>query len=165
MQTADSIEARNSEDSKDAGNSTNNSESKAPWLKPYQFQPGQSGNPNGRPKKDTARDIAQQIFENNPEAVYRALGKALLKGNAYAFKELAERAYGKLVERKELTGANGGPIETREVSDADLSQRISELERDLGLTAAIDEAGRSGIAAAGNGKANGKAEVAEVLPR
>lgn len=68
-------------------------------LKPW--KPGQSGNPSGKRKHDKAKEIAQAIFEENEEAVYVALGKALLKGNAYAFKELAERAYGKLKETHE----------------------------------------------------------------
>lgn len=164
MQTANAIEARNTQPASETENSKKSSKS-APWLKPYHFQPGQSGNPAGRKKNDVARDIAQKIFENNPEAVYAALGKALLKGNAYAFEKLAERAYGKLIEKKELTGANGGPLEMREVSDGDLSQRIIELERELGLASAIDEAGRVGIMAAGAGKTNGKIETADVLPR
>jgi hypothetical protein len=75
---------------------------KAPQLRPYQFQPGQSGNPAGRPKADISRQIAKRIFENNEEGAYAALGKALLKGNAYVFKELAERAYGKLPQRVEM---------------------------------------------------------------
>lgn len=162
MQTADSIEARNSQDI--AGNSAENS-GKAPHLKPYQFQPGQSGNPSGRPKHDTARDIARKIFENNPEAVYAALGKALLKGNAYAFKELAERAYGKLIEKRELTGANGGPLEFKEIDESDLNTRIAQLERDLGLAGAIDEAGRIGSAQAGAGAPAAETKAEELLPR
>lgn len=71
-------------------------------LKPWRFQPGQSGNPGGRPKRDVASEIARAIFENNPEAVYRALGKKLVKGDPYAFKELAERGYGKLKEKMEV---------------------------------------------------------------
>lgn len=77
----------------------------APWPK------GKSGNPGGRPKADVARLIAQAILEENQEAAYHALGDALLKGNAYVFKELSDRAYGKVKEIHELTGADGAPLE------------------------------------------------------
>jgi hypothetical protein len=69
-------------------------------LKPY--PKGVSGNPGGKPKVDVARIVARCIFENNEQGIYEALGKALLKGNAYVFKELAERAYGKLTDKLEL---------------------------------------------------------------
>ena len=47
----------------------------------YCFQPGQSGNPGGRPKKDIEAEIAQRVFEENADAIYRAMLKALLKGD------------------------------------------------------------------------------------
>ena len=68
-----------------------------------QWKPGQSGNPGGRPKNDVAKEIAQAVFEGNQEAAYKALGATLLKGNAYVFKELADRAYGKLTEKFDVT--------------------------------------------------------------
>jgi hypothetical protein len=37
--------------------------------------------------------------------------KQLAKGNAYAFAQLAERGYGKLVHKQELTRKDGGPVE------------------------------------------------------
>ena len=36
------------------------------------------------------------FFEENQEAIYEGLAKALIKGNAYVYKELSDRAYGKL---------------------------------------------------------------------
>jgi hypothetical protein len=63
----------------------------APWPK------GVSGNPGGRPK-DTSANLARNVFEGNEEVIYKAMVKALLKGNAYVFQVLAERAYGKLKE-------------------------------------------------------------------
>ena len=60
-----------------------------------------------RPKNDIAKEIAQAIFENDPDEIY----KALLKGNAYTFKELAERAYGKIKESHEQTSGDGAPLE------------------------------------------------------
>jgi hypothetical protein len=72
----------------------------APW------QPGQSGNPSGRPKKDWSQIIAQQVFENNPELLYKAYSAALAKGQAFAFQVLSDRAYGKLKEKLELSGTD-----------------------------------------------------------
>ena len=51
-----------------------------PWPK------GVSGNPGGRPKRDLSSEIAQAVFENNPEAIYRAMTRALCKGDARVFK-------------------------------------------------------------------------------
>ena len=69
----------------------------APWV------PGQSGNPSGKPGYDVAAKIARQVLENNETAIYEALTGALLKGNPYAFKELAERGYGKLTDKIQVT--------------------------------------------------------------
>ena len=76
------------------------------------WKPGQTGNPGGRPKHDVGADIARAILENNREAAYKALGQALMKGNAYVFKELCDRAYGKTQNKVEVTGPEGGAIET-----------------------------------------------------
>jgi hypothetical protein len=166
MQTADSIEARNSEPKQPESSPQNTPKpSPADRIAPWRWQKGFCPNPSGRPKRDRAAEIAREVFERNPEAVYQAMAKALVKGNAYAFKELAERGFGKLVEKKEVTGKDGGPLEFKEVDESELSERIRALERDLGLAAAIDEAGRVGSAAAGAAKTNGKAKDSELLPR
>ena len=71
-------------------------------LKPW--KPGQSGNPGGRPKRDVASEIARAVFEGNEEVIYRAMLKALKKGNPRVFKELAERGFGKLRQGVEMSG-------------------------------------------------------------
>jgi hypothetical protein len=124
-------------------------------LKPW--KPGQSGHPGGA-SKDMAKEIARAVFENNPQALYQALTRAVMKGQAFAFQVLADRAYGKLKETKEVEHVY------RDVADADLNKRIADLERDLGLARAIDEAGRVGFAAAGAEKTNGEAKDSNVLP-
>ena len=173
MRTAETIEAQaitkasEATEEKQAETSPANTPKPSPAdrIAPWRWKKGFCPNPSGRPKRDRAAEIARQVFEDNPEAVYTAMAKALLKGNAYAFTQLADRAFGKLKEVRELTGANGGPIEVAESNDADLNKRIAQLERDLGLAAAIDDAGRTGIAAAGEGPTNGKAKDPELLPR
>lgn len=64
----------------------------APW------KPGDVGNPTGKNGHDLASEIAKAIFSENGEEIYKAMTKALLKGNAYAFTQIAERGFGKLKE-------------------------------------------------------------------
>ena len=70
-----------------------------------------SGDQSGRPKKDIASEIAQRVFEENTDAIYRAMLKALLKGDPKVFVVLADRAFGKLTlkawaERESWRAAN-----------------------------------------------------------
>lgn len=98
-------------------------------IAPFRWQPGKSANPGGRPKTDLAAEIARACFEQNAEALFKAFSKSLLRGNAYCFKELSDRAYGKLKERHEV---ELGPY--REMTEEQLQQRIVELERELGIS-------------------------------
>jgi hypothetical protein len=104
-------------------------------IKPYQWVKGVSGNAGGRPKIDRAAELAREILEANPEAYYRGFAEQLSKGNAYAFGVLADRAFGKLKETKEITHIH------QDVPDTDLQRRIDELIRDCGLAQQVDEAG------------------------
>lgn len=126
-------------------------------LAPY--PKGVSGNPGGVPKYDVAAEIARAVLEGNREAAYAGLTKALCKGNAYVFKELAERGYGKLKEHREVTHIY------QDVPDTDIEKRISELLADLGLAAQIDAAGGTEKPQAGASKANGHAKDSDLLPR
>ena len=70
----------------------------------HRFEPGQSGNPSGRPKRDLPAEIAQAVFEKHPKKIAEAMFKALMKGRAKVFKELADRGYGKVAETVILPG-------------------------------------------------------------
>lgn len=68
-------------------------------LEPRKWKPGQSGNPGGRPKADLSKEMAQAVFENNPEAIYLAMCKRLMKGDVSAFREYASRGYGAVPQK------------------------------------------------------------------
>ncbi len=70
-------------------------------LRPW--KPGVSGNPGGRPKRDLSAEVARAVFEKNAELIYRAMLRALKKGDARTFAILADRAYGKVTNKVELT--------------------------------------------------------------
>jgi hypothetical protein len=140
MRTADSIEQQEerkaARDYRDDNSSRENTPPVRPKLKQrdasriaaWRWKPGQCPNPGGRPKHDLAAEIARAVFERNAEALYKAYTKAALKGNAYAFKELADRGFGKLKERHEV---EVGPY--RDATEEQIRQRIAQLERQLGI--------------------------------
>ena len=113
-------------------------------IAPWKWQPGHCPNPGGRPKHDLAAEIARAVFENNAEALYKAYTKAALKGNAYAFKELADRAFGKLKETHQVD------IPYKDVPTEDLPKEITRLEIALGYRKAEEEV----PPASGNSKPN-----------
>jgi len=135
MRTADQIEEINAAKTAEISGLSGKPKRKMPKGRP--FQKGVSGNPGGRPKHDIAKEIAQLVFTENKEAIYDAMTAGLLSGSAYVFKELAERGFGKLKEYKEVSH-----IYENE-SERDLNERITQLERDLGLAGQIDEIGRT----------------------
>jgi hypothetical protein len=116
LRTADTIEATNSlkaetrcKDGKRKGKRGSNPNS-IKNLKPY--KPGVSGNPGGLPGYDVAAALARAVIEGSQEAAYEGFSKQLASGNAYAFKELAERGYGPKPQQHQITGADGGPVKT-----------------------------------------------------
>ena len=160
MRTADSIEETkaakslsNERKSQRDGRGRNPNSLKN--LKP--FVPGVSGNPGGKPKFDVAAALARAVIEGCQPQSYKGLSAQLAKGNAYVFKELAERGYGKLKETHEIKHIH------EDVPDADLNKRISEILHDLGLAEAIDALGRTEVAEGRASKANGKAQTQDVL--
>ena len=103
----------------------------APQLRPYCFKPGQSGNPGGRPKTDLAAILARGVFEENMDELHKSFSKSLLRGNAYAFKELADRGYGKMREEHQV---DVGRFEERNATGEELERRIAELDDEIGMT-------------------------------
>jgi len=140
LKTAESIEAQ--EERKQARDNGDKAENSPVFTQPitpkkqrgdasriaaWRWQKGKSANPGGVPKHDIAKEIAQAIFLNNPEMIYKAYSKMLRKGNAYAFQVLSDRAFGKL---KETIQAEILPY--REYTDEQLQKRLHDLEQQLG---------------------------------
>lgn len=157
MKTRESIEAQATEQ-KDAGNKHKSTQSKGARIAKWQWKPGQSGNPSGRPKQDMSQVIAREIFEKNPELLYKAYASLLKKGSAFGFQVLSERAYGKLKETRD-TGS-----EYNEIPDNELQREIERIMARLGLAGEADAAAEAGVAEARANKANGAAKDTHVLP-
>jgi hypothetical protein len=102
------------------------------------FQPGQSGNPGGRPKKQPVTDALRELIEQGaipkarPETLADQLARQLvrqaLKGKLAPLVEIIDRVEGKARQRVEQSGPDGGPIPlelpgTRE----EVERRINEL--------------------------------------
>jgi hypothetical protein len=87
--------------------------------KATRFQPGQSGNLSGRPKKtpytDACRTVAEMRVKNLkakstdtvPIAVAKALARKAIAGKVQAAAEIANRAEGRPTQRHEIGGPDG----------------------------------------------------------
>lgn len=107
-------------------------------LRPW--QPGQSGNPGGRPKKQPITDALRDLVERATiplkrpptlaEQLARQLLRQALKGKMAPIVEVIDRIEGKARQRVEQSGPEGGPIPyelpgTRE----EVERRVQELLR------------------------------------
>ncbi len=67
------------------------------------WKPGECPVGAGRPKNDLAALFARAVLEKSLDVAFHGFVAQLAKGNAYAFKELAERGYGKLPQHVNVT--------------------------------------------------------------
>jgi hypothetical protein len=85
------------------------------------FKPGQSGNPRGRPPKPLALTtaIVQALRAKGPDGltyrrrIARKLVELADQGNMQAILALLDRIDGKVVEKREVSGPDGAPLELR----------------------------------------------------
>ena len=141
MKTSETIEAQEERKAaRDNRNDVHSSREITPPVKPklkqrdasriaaWRWPKGRSANPGGRPRHDIAKEIAEAIFLNNTEMIYKAYCKVLRRGSPYAFQVLSERAFGKLKERHEVEVG-----QYRDQSEEALLERVRELEKELGV--------------------------------
>ncbi len=107
------------------------------------FEKGKSGNPGGRPKtkhwRDAIRRAVLDTEEPDPNSAVRnidrlalALVEKALSGDVPAMKEIGDRLDGK--PSQAITGEDGGPIETLELSnlsEPERKQRYAAIIRDV----------------------------------
>lgn len=118
------------------------------------FQPGQSGNPGGRPRAlkelkeriqvrgDDLIDFLFEIAEGLPEREGRTIVGPSHADRYHVIKELLDRGYGRTVQAIELSGPGGGAVETRDITQMNSSERrarLNELMAKAGA-GAVDEA-------------------------
>ena len=85
--------------------------SKSPWLKEYEFKPNESGNPGGRPKGKSLTAVLRELLDQIPkgdtaklkERIVKALLDKALRGDTRALDLIFERSDGKVKDELEVT--------------------------------------------------------------
>ncbi len=105
---------------------------KADNLKPYRFQPGQSGNPGGRPKKTPLTDALRALLEkaapgalkdkDYARAIAEALARRAARGDVSAIREVCDRVEGKPKQAVELA------VGFSNLTDEELDACLAKLE-------------------------------------
>ncbi len=107
---------------KTSNKSAENKTKAANNLARYNFKPGQSGNPGGRPKKTEEQIQLESACRAKTKdaldtilVLMRSADKDSVKLSAAQF--VIERGWGKAVQRNEHTGIDGEPIEHRIIAE------------------------------------------------
>jgi hypothetical protein len=79
------------------------------------FKKGQSGNPNGRPRKSGEELELSNACQAKTPDILSVLDRIMLNGESErnrlaAAQYIIDRAYGKAVQQTELTGKGGEPL-------------------------------------------------------
>jgi hypothetical protein len=134
----------------------------------HRFQPGQSGNPGGRPKGRSLTDRLRAAVEQAelsgrtlPRPIADLLIDAMLtralKGDSAMIREVLDRIDGKvpLAVTAEHSGPGGGPIEiaARSIDLSTLDQTELEALGEIARKLALEAEGSPGNGAAGTGPA------------
>lgn len=104
-------------------------------IKPFQFKPGKSGNPGGRPKKTPLTEALQRIVQDPQAAdkLAKSIVKEANKGNHKAFKEIADRVEGKVANRVAFTGYDGEEIKATVNAKLSVGDLVGALRTIYGL--------------------------------
>lgn len=103
---------------------------------PASWKAGQSGNPNGRPRKGESLSEVVRA-EVSPLAITKRMQRLADHAESetvryHALNWLAERGHGKTIERRELavahTFADDAPRPLQEMSDEELERELAEAE-------------------------------------
>jgi Family of unknown function (DUF5681) len=109
-------------------------------LKP--FQPGQSGNPSGRPKalfSDAYMRVLERQIPNDAkgrlfiDAVAERVVALAVQGDIRAVMELADRLQGKAMQGVQVAGPGGGAIPLTSFTPEENEKRIAELLAQAGM--------------------------------
>jgi Family of unknown function (DUF5681) len=125
-----------------AENSQENSRSRrarAEHLRPFDFKPGQSGNPAGRPKNaysdahkliasGSVKDLRIRPTDTVALAIAKIVCREALKGKIDAAKEAADRTEGRSPQRHEVSGPDQAAIQVEaKLSTGDLLGAIAHI--------------------------------------
>jgi len=91
----------------DTANTQENRQTKTEHLEPYQWKPGQSGNPSGRPKKLPITEAFQRIFSDPVESeqfIRSIMASKSQIARVMIVEKAAERLEGKVTQPVEHSG-------------------------------------------------------------